>query len=423
MDHKIFARHPLGNPHRHWRQDNFILSTFSARGSNMRKVIKNCVDAGFTMLELGWATHEQAFEAVQLCEEYGIDLLFQDFTLHGGMQEFISREGELQSMVPLANTLAPWKRTVGVYIWDEPFRPDQLAEARRQADLYEQAAPGKLPFTVAIPSYNTEYTWQNGLFTKYLYDYAKKIDPPVLSLDYYPFGLPGYNDAEQLDTSLLWCDLGLLRKVAQAYRMPLWFYYQAVNLHKYHRFTFPMVRSQMYAGAMYGAKALQEFTAVDAVITEEGDRGPIFEETKRIHAEFRALGNTLMALQSVGVYHSAELLAGSPYLTGLADELTGHDILPQTLPRRCSVGELADAYGHRYFLFLNRDVDVPLDAELPLKKPVRLYTVSRETGEQIFLGDSITSLTLHLAAGDGVLYRMDEVTDAEPYTLEYRIEK
>ena len=423
MDHKIFARHPIGNPHRHWRQDNFILSTFSARGSNMRKVIKNCVDAGFTMLELGWATHEQAFEAVQLCEEYGIDLLFQDFTLHGGMQEFISREGELQSMVPLANTLAPWKRTVGVYIWDEPFRPDQLAEARRQADLYEQAAPGKLPFTVAIPSYNTEYTWQNGLFTKYLYDYAKKIDPPVLSLDYYPFGLPGYNDAEQLDTSLLWCDLGLLRKIAQAYRMPLWFYYQAVNLHKYHRFTFPMVRSQMYAGAMYGAKALQEFTAVDAVITEEGDCGPIFEETKRIHAEFRALGNTLMALQSVGVYHSAELLAGSPYLTGLADELTGHDILPQTLPRRCSVGELADAYGHRYFLFLNRDVDVPLDAELPLKKPVRLYTVSRETGEQIFLGDSITSLTLHLAAGDGVLYRMDEVTDAEPYTLEYRIEK
>ena len=423
MDHKIFARHPLGNPHRHWRQDNFILSTFSARGSNMRKVIKNCVDAGFTMLELGWATHEQAFEAVQLCEEYGIDLLFQDFTLHGGMQEFISREGELQSMVPLANTLAPWKRTVGVYIWDEPFRPDQLAEARRQADLYEQAAPGKLPFTVAIPSYNTEYTWQNGLFTKYLYDYAKKIDPPVLSLDYYPFGLPGYNDAEQLDTSLLWCDLGLLRKIAQAYRMPLWFYYQAVNLHKYHRFTVPMVRSQMYAGAMYGAKALQEFTAVDAVITEEGNRGPIFEETKRIHAEFRALGNTLMALQSVGVYHSAELLAGSPYLTGLADELTGHDILPQTLPRRCSVGELADAYGHRYFLFLNRDVDVPLDAELPLKKPVRLYTVSRETGEQIFLGDSITSLTLHLSAGDGVLYRMDEVTDAEPYTLEYRIEK
>lgn len=423
MDHRIFARHPLGNPHRHWRQDNFILSTFSARGSNMRKVIKNCVDAGFTMLELGWATHEQAFEAVQLCEEYGIDLLFQDFTLHGGMQEFISREGELQSMVPLANTLAPWKRTVGVYIWDEPFRPDQLAEARRQADLYEQAAPDKLPFTVAIPSYNTEYTWQNGLFTKYLYDYAKKIDPPVLSLDYYPFGLPGYNDAEQLDTSLLWCDLGLLRKVAQAYRMPLWFYYQAVNLHKYHRFTFPMVRSQMYAGAMYGAKALQEFTAVDAVITEEGDRGPIFEETKRIHAEFRALGNTLMALQSVGVYHSAELLAGSPYLTGLADELTGHDILPQTLPRRCSVGELADAYGHQYFLFLNRDVDVPLDAELSLKKPVRLYTVSRETGEQIFLGDSITSLTLHLAAGDGVLYRMDEVTDAEPYTLEYRIEK
>lgn len=423
MEHKIFARHPLGNPHRHWRQDNFILSTFSACGKNMRKTIQNCVNAGFTMLELGWATHEQAFEAVQLCEEYGIDLLFQDFTLHGGMQGYVARKEKLQSMVPLANTLAPWKRTVGVYIWDEPFLPDQLAEARRQADLYEQAAPGKLPFTVAIPSYNTEYTWGNGLFTKYLYDYAKVIDPPVLSLDYYPFGLPNYNDEMQLDASLLWCDLGLLRKVARDYQMPLWFYYQAVNLHKYHRFTFPMVRSQMYAGAMYGAKALQEFTAVDAVITEDGECGPIFEETKRIHAEFRALGNTFMALQSVGVYHSAELLAGSPYLTGLADELSGHDILPPALPRRCSVGAFTDAYGHRYFLFLNRDVDTPLDADLPLQKPVRLYTVSRETGEQIFLGDNITSLSVHLTAGDGVLYRMEEVTDAEPYTLEYRLEK
>ena len=130
-----------------------------------------------------------------------------------------------------------------------------------------------------------------------------------------------------------------------------------------------------------------------------------------------------MALNSVGVYHSAELLAGSPYLTGLADTLTGHDILPQKLPRRTSVGALTDAYGHRYFLFLNRDVDEPLAVDLPLGKPVRLYTVSRETGEQIFLGDNITSLPLHLAAGDGVLYRMDEVTDAEPYTLEYRIAK
>lgn len=423
MEHKIFTRRPLGNPHRHWRQDNYILSTFSARGSNMRKVIQNCTAAGFTMLELGWATHEQAFEAVRLCEEYGIDLLFQDFTLHGGMQEWVSVDGKLESMVPLANLLAPWKRTIGLYVWDEPFHADQLQEARRQLDLYEQAAHDKLPFTVAIPSYNTEFTWQNGLFTKYLYDYVKTIDPPVLSLDYYPFGLPGYNDEDQLDQSLLWCDLGLQRKIAREYHMPLWFYYQAVNLHKYHRFTFPMVRSQMYAGAMYGAKALQEFTAVDAVITKDGDRGPIFEETKQIHAEFRALGNTLMALDSIGVFHSAELLAGSPYLTGLADELTGHDLLPETLPRRTSVGELADAYGHRYFLFLNRDIDEPLAAELALKKPVRLYQVSRETGEQVFLGDNLTTLPLHLSAGDGVLYRMEEVTAEDPYTLEYRIEK
>ena len=59
MEHRILPRYPIGNPRRIWRQDNFVLSTFSARGRNMRSVIENCADAGFNLLEMGWASHEQ----------------------------------------------------------------------------------------------------------------------------------------------------------------------------------------------------------------------------------------------------------------------------------------------------------------------------------------------------------------------------
>ena len=84
MEHRILPRYPIGNPRRIWRQDNFVLSTFSARGQNMRSVIENCADAGFNLLEMGWASHEQAEEALRLCEEIGIDLLYQDFSVFGG---------------------------------------------------------------------------------------------------------------------------------------------------------------------------------------------------------------------------------------------------------------------------------------------------------------------------------------------------
>ena len=86
MEHKILARYPLGNPRRFWQQDNFVLSTFSAKGENMRGILETCADAGFNLVEIGWASHEQAEEALRLCEELGLELVYQDFTLYGGMQ-------------------------------------------------------------------------------------------------------------------------------------------------------------------------------------------------------------------------------------------------------------------------------------------------------------------------------------------------
>ena len=60
MEHRIFWRYPLGNPKRIWRQDNFILSTFSLRAENMRDAVENCKEVGLNLIELGWASHEHA---------------------------------------------------------------------------------------------------------------------------------------------------------------------------------------------------------------------------------------------------------------------------------------------------------------------------------------------------------------------------
>ncbi len=423
MTHKIINRAPLGNPHRVWRQDNFVLSTFSARGKNMRDTLENCAYAGFNLVEMGWASHEQAEEALRLCEELDLKLVFQDFTKFGGMQgRHLERKSTPAEIKAVVDHVRPYKSCIGYYVWDEPYVDDQLAEARRVVDMFQHEDPDRCPFTVAIPSYNDLYTWKNGLFAGYLHKYVTVIDPPMLSLDYYPIGLPGYNDEAQLDNSLMWCDLGLMRKLARQYQMPLWFYYQAVNLHKYAHFEFPMVRMMMYAAVLYGAKGLQQFTSVDATTTAAGGKGPIHAETKEIHRELTKLGNTLMALDSRYVFHSADLLPGSPWMSGLSDDILDSDVLAAPLPNRVSVGELTDCEDNRYMLVLNRDFTVEKQISLPLKKSCRLYELSRETGRQSVICDCADTIDVTLAPGDAVLLRVQDACE-EAFTIEYRLEK
>lgn len=423
MKHQILKRYPIGNPRRLWQQENFVLSTFSVRGKNMRDALENCADAGFNMVELGWASHKEAEEALRICEELRLPLLFQDFSECGGMQAHrLDRVVTKEKMKAFCDHLRPWNCLAGWYVWDEPYHDDQLAEARRQADLYQREMPDKLPFTVAIPSYNNDFRWENGEFAGYLHRYAQVIDPPVLSLDFYPIGLPGYEKEKQLDKSYFWCDLAQMREVGRAYDLPLWFYYQALPMHGWKDFTFPMARMMMYASVLYGVKGLQQFTAVGSTILQNGKKGPFFEEQKRIHAEFAKLGNTLMALENRFVFHSQDLYDGTPAYAPFIDAISGSAVLAdQPLPTRCSVGELADAYGNNYLLVLNRDFEKEQTFALPLKAQSHLYLVDRTDGRQHALSDA-SALTVTLAQGDAMLFRVQNA-DENACTVEYRIEK
>lgn len=424
MEHKILARYPLGNPRRLWQQDNFVLSTFSAKGDNMRGILETCADAGFTMVEIGWATHEQAEEALRICEGLGLELVYQDFSLYGGMQlHKMDREPLTAANVKaVVDHVRPYKRTVGYYVWDEPFLDDQLQEARRQVDMFQREDPSRCPFTVAIPSYNGKMEWDNGEFAGYLDRYCAIIDPPMLSLDYYPIGLRWYTDEKQLDDSYMWLDVGQMRVLGRKYQMPIWFYYHGMNYQKYKRFTFPMVRMNMYSAVLYGAKALQQFTCVGSTVTTDGQPDIFFEEQKQIHREFKMLGSTLMALENVNVIHSEDLLPGCEHMKGLAETMADSRHLTGTLPKRTSVGEFEDAYGNQYLMVLNRDYDTDAAITLDLKNVSRIYEVSRVTGQQEVLWDETKQINVTLAKGDAILYRIQPASE-EAYTIEYRLEK
>jgi uncharacterized cupredoxin-like copper-binding protein len=58
---------------------------------------------------------------VDLCEKYGLDLLFQDLSLMGGMSNlFMDRPVNDDTIREVATKLKDKKHTIGIYVWDEP---------------------------------------------------------------------------------------------------------------------------------------------------------------------------------------------------------------------------------------------------------------------------------------------------------------
>lgn len=446
MKNVVLTRKPLGNKRFQWKQKEYILSTFNCVAQDMDLMIRNCKEAGFNLLEVGWSRHDKVWEAVENCEKYGVDLLFQDLSLFGGMMHFQDdRPVEDETIRETVKILKDKKHIVGYYVWDEPYDEKLFAEARRQSDILLECAPDALLYSVFPPSYNPGPTWDNGQYYEAFERYIQKLNPPVVSFDCYPVGdydghYPGlkYTDDKQLDNSPMWLDLAVARNFARKYERPFWFYYQGCPVFNTEKFTFPMVRALMHAGAMYGAKGLQNYTITGlcnvpqeggdyptetTALLITGEKGEFFEDQKQIHEEFHQLGNTLMALTNEAVYHSSDVAPFGKYgeiYSSFEEHMEDSEILCGNLPDRTSVGEFKDDYGNPYLFVLNRDFYRPLNAVISLQANYHQYEVSKKDGLQSLVTTS-DKISLSLDCGDAILLRLQPASE-DPYTITYALE-
>ncbi|MDP4133013.1 MAG: hypothetical protein Q8882_03275 [Bacillota bacterium] len=433
---------PIGNPLRKYRQDHFIISNFKCnfkeseevKLNDLRRTIVNLKKTGYNTLELGWAGHNNALAALPICEEEGIDLILQDFTEFGGFQKREPVEVSEMHIKEYVEKHKKYRRLSGYYIWDEPWLEDSLENAGRQISWFEKYDPFKLPFTVALPSYNPDFTWINGKYPSYVKRYSEMVNPAVFSFDYYPFGVdPVRDDSAQLDNSFLWLDLGIVTQEARVRNIPFWFYFQDLRVAKFRDIDFPMIRLQMYNALMYGAKALQSYNATGSacspgkesersVLKPDGTKGYFYEDTKNINFEMQNLGRTLMALESYGVYHSSEVLKDNDYFNeNFRKNIKESGIFASDLPKKCSVGLFKDKEDNDYVLILNRDYLNSNKFILPLKFKVRLYEVSKNDGMQREIGIT-DKINIALSPGDGILYRLQD-WKKESCLIEYFLEK
>lgn len=427
METKVIYRRPLGNADRKYRQDNLVISTFKGSTDNIRLGIENCKEMNFNLLEFGWTTPEDCKKCMVACEEVGIDGIFQDWDTFGGFQDKRGlKEIDADALQTYLEYTHKFRHVKGYYVWDEPGKEETMYLAAKHLDIMEKADPDKLPYIVAYPSYNKKWEWGNGEFFGYLTRYAEIINPPVLSLDYYPFDRKNPYRPHQLDDSELFLDIALLRKIALEKDIPMWFYFQTQDdpwRFEYREFTAEQIRVQQYNALLHGAKGLQNYNVAEGALNKDGTKGPLFEATKDINKRCYQMGKTLMALTSVGVYHSKEVLEGNKDFEAYRESVCESKVLAnEELPFRCSVGEFKDCEENRYLFIQNRDYEKARTFKLKLQKKFRVYEVSQEHGMQSVRNYSVTGITLRLEPGDAKLLRFQDVKE-NAYLIDYVLEK
>ena len=434
MKTKIIYREPLGNPDRKYRQDRFIISSCKAWGADaqedaedVRGCIKLCKEIGCNMTEHIWADPTLTKECIQACEEFEIDGLFQNWDAFGGFQaakgDMKIKMDEMKKFIEFGKK---YRHFYGYTVWDEPLSDESVEAAAEQVNTIEEMDPERLPYTVAIPSYNATHTWKNGLYENYLINYARIINPPVIALDYYPFSAMRPETYEQLDNSPLFLDIALLRKMSLEKRAPLWFCIQAQDSpfgERYYRFTPERLTMQAYNVLLHGGKAIQLYNTVEGAMYNNGQKGPLYFPMKEMNRRIYHWGKTLMALTSEHVFHSPELMAEWEVFDKYRESLSDSRILAEEeLPFRCSVGELTDSEGNRYLMILNRDYQDERTFKLNFKKAFRIYEVSDRDGMQAMKNRSATSLILQMAPGDAVFLRFQDVEE-EAFLIDYVLQK
>jgi len=434
MKTKIIYREPLGNPDRKYRQDRFIISScmstatdFTEDKSDIRECIRQIKELGCNLTEYIWADKEMTEKCVLACEEHGIDGIFQNWDAFGGFQ---ARKGDMkmnrEEFDKFMEFNKNYKHFYGYYVWDEPLSDSAVDATAEQLNQIEALDPKRLPFTVAIPSYNATDTWDNGLFEKYLRRYARVVNPSVMSLDYYPFSALRPEPDNQLDDKHLFLDIALLRELSLKMKTPMWFYIQTQDMpmgERYFRFTPARMTMQAYNVLLHGGKGVQYYCTVEGAIYRDGRKGPLFFQMQAMNHRIAQWGKTLMALTSEHVFHSPELLAGNENYDQFRDLLINSKILADDeLPFRCSVGEFVDCEGNQYLMILNRDYMDKRIFKLNLKKAFRVYEISEEDGLQSVRNRSTKCLNVELTAGDAIFLRMQDANE-EPYLIDYVLKK
>jgi hypothetical protein len=385
-------------------QDRFVIGMWVPPATNEKldARYREIAEANFTLVVGQSGTN--AAEHLKRCKRFGL-------------QTLIGANGPVEK---LPDGPACW----GYLLVDEPGA-GAFADLGKRAEEIRTKRPGRFGYVNLYPNYAPLGALGTSSYDEHVAKFLHEVKPEVLSMDHYPLMRP------EGDTRAAYCDnLECFRKHALAAGIPFWNYFYSMPFNDRLDPTEAQIRWQIFTSVAYGAKGVLyfcywtpgkgaagagEFPKGGAILTAEGLKTRHYEEARRINAELKNLGPTLMRLTSTGVSRvttetNVSVLAGSPIrkLARVGGDPAGEFI----------IGAFGHADGRRAALIVNHNYSytawptVEFDAD-----PKDVLEVSKATGKAAPVVDDspeLKGVQLSLGAGNARLFLLPPAERRQP---------
>jgi hypothetical protein len=367
------------------------------------QAIKDVADANFNTLFPGYeGTYVQNKKVLDLGQKHGIRVFITEKGYnHGevwgpGYPNQWPKEAWGKRAKQVTDDYSSHPALAGYYLYDEPSH----AQFYALKDMVAHLRTNDSVHPAYINLYPVE-TGRIGIASDEIYysKFATMVKPAFISYDNYPFmrregGRPFFYNME------------MVRSVAVSNNIPFWGFALSEDYSTTPEQLEGHIAYQMYNLMAYGAKGLQYFLYwargrnEGALVDLDGNKRPSYFVAKKVNAEIKALGPTLLKLKTQDVYHTGDLPRGTKALesNGLIDSVDGAPVV---------VGLFKDAEGAPYAMITSKDPEQSVTGKATVGagiSKVEVFDCGTGQWEPVTLAGK--GFQFSLTAGRGRLYRL-----------------
>jgi hypothetical protein len=304
----------------------------------------------------------------------------------------------------------------GYHIEDEPFDPNPYARIER---ILKQNDPDCIADINFLPGlvYSSYDEYYNRMS-----DYSKLVGKYMsyLSFDNYPFGL----QEGSVDETNLFGNFDVIRRVGLENDVPTTVYIQGVGSehYGYRRPDENLLRYHIAASMAYGFKQIKYFSwfvpgadgtgesdlFMDAIMDKDFNKTELYYAVAKLNRQVHNVGNVLVNLDAVEVYHS-----GSKSNNSIYKKVTDSFVAQPVGDCYAILSLMIDKYsGEQYLIIVNKDFQNNQTMSFKLNNVDSVYELDKDNkGIRINMDYSNGVLTRDFLPGEFALIKLSDNTD------------
>ncbi len=344
---------------------------------------------------------DNAVQALELAQKYGIQYLVRDWSLSGIPEE------DFDLLPARLEKFKDYPALLGHLAIDEPG-PAKFPYLAKLKKAYQEILPDSLFYVNLFPTYSSLAQRNGKDYKTYIQEYIDIVKPEVLSFDHYP--LKELSGETQVTEDYLY-NLEIISKAAKKAGIPFWCFLQTMEFGLTNRSPdYKDIRWQAYTALAFGASGIQHFCYWtpqsgtehfgEAMIDRDGNKTPIYDYASRLNHELLKFDHIFLSYKSVGqmVWPKED----APVYTYMEEPLEAFSSVKTVEGGPVLMGCFEDEDGNQAIMLVNmtdpgRDEQIEVTVKFSGARALNVYTEGKK--ERVMLKNGKTEFVL--GAGEG----------------------